>query len=1308
MPKPSRSPAYQAPPDLPSGVKLRLTLEGHAEAVTSLAFDPKGDTLASSSIDGTVKLWDAASGRLLRTLEVRGSAVTSVAFDGAGRRLASGNDNTVHLWDAATGRLLRTLEGHRETVWSVAFDGKGRTLASGSSDGTVRLWDAATGRLLSTLECGSTVHSVAFDGAGGALASGSGSIVQIWEAGSGKLLRALQGHGSPVYSVAFDGAGRTLVSGSMDQTVRIWDASSGRLLRTLEGHKGCADALAFSRDESLLASKGDDDAVRLWRCDTWEPAGVIPEPKNHRDSYPALAFHPSAPLLSSGGTAPDTTPDKRGQLIHVWELDYAVLLGKERHRRRTPASVSYSVAKVLLVGDTGVGKSGLACRLVKREFALTESTHGRQIHTLRSAEVAGAHGERIQRETVLWDLAGQPGYRLIHQLQMSDAAVALVLFDSRSETDPFAGAAFWAEALDQAAANAPIVKLLVAARVDRGGVGVSEEEIQRFVKRHGFAGYVRTSAKTGEGIAALADAIETNIRWSDLPMVTSTTLMQQVRSFVTASKSEPSRSSLQTVATLRADFRVSRSSSVSDDEFAACLSRLEHTDVVDVLRQYVPGDGDAGRESVLLDHEKGDIARRRRDVEDDDLVLLQPSYVDAYASAIIIAAKDDPRGIGHLPEEDVFNGQFPLNKEERMPDSEDERRVLQHVVKELLRRELALRESLDDGDYLVFPSQYTREAPFPGTNAFGVSYDFKGPVRSVFTTLVVRLAHHTAFTEREFYKDAAAYDAGGGGKCVVLLRDTVPGAGQLSVFFEGDVTEETQAVFLRYVYQHLERRAVPGSITRQREYHCRKCRYEMDDRVVEKRLRESKPDIVCPQCDDRQPLYDLLLRESEAPSAKMREIDEEAREAKSRELAISRVESMRERREHDVFLSYNSADRAAVVRLAEDLKAVGLRAWLDVWDLIPGRPWQEALEAAIDKIPCAAICIGPAGIGQWQAQEMQVCLDKFVQQGKRVIPVFMPNAEGALALPIFFRSFSFVDLRDHDVTKGDGLRLLVAGILGLPPSDVPAGTLDAMLVARLRERQRRRKTGPKKPGSLLVPLDLDFQSFDELSKKAVAAQIAELLDIPAEEVRATEVTEGSVRINMEFDDVDEACRFWAQIHSGKRDALAQFEKWNGKKEDFMKENEDCATQAKTGLSLSNVTVGDGATLVIGDGSGGVGGGMKQSALGAGSSSTKQTITVTKEEAADALAALQALVKQHINDESLISTVTKQLNGAQLELEEDKPDNEKVAKRTGHAIEALKTAGAGAKWFNDVVKFGEIVATYVGPYAPMIVKFFSGV
>ncbi|MDF5751814.1 hypothetical protein P3X83_04190, partial [Spongiactinospora sp. TRM90649] len=130
------------------------TLTGHTNAVSDVAFDPRGHTLATASADGTARLWDITDPRrprLLATLTGHTNAVSDVAFDPRGHTLATASfDGTARLWDVtdpARPGPPTVLAGHTARVLSVAFDPRGGVLATGGADSTVRLWDTDVARV---------------------------------------------------------------------------------------------------------------------------------------------------------------------------------------------------------------------------------------------------------------------------------------------------------------------------------------------------------------------------------------------------------------------------------------------------------------------------------------------------------------------------------------------------------------------------------------------------------------------------------------------------------------------------------------------------------------------------------------------------------------------------------------------------------------------------------------------------------------------------------------------------------------------------------------------------------------------------------------------------------------------------------------------------------------------------------------------------------------------------------------------------------------------------------------------------------
>src|SRR5205085_1335174 len=149
------------------------------------------------------------------------------------------------------------------------------------------------------------------------------------------------------------------------------------------------------------ASTGVGRTTRIWNSSTGACLAVIT--KQHRGRW--LTFHPHRPLLATTEIC-DAEGGTKSTLIHILELDLNLLLGQPPAFQTT----HYANAKVVLLGDTGVGKSGLSLVLNRQSFAATDSTPGRKVWTFQSTEVDVGPDVKQTRETLLWDLAGQPGY----------------------------------------------------------------------------------------------------------------------------------------------------------------------------------------------------------------------------------------------------------------------------------------------------------------------------------------------------------------------------------------------------------------------------------------------------------------------------------------------------------------------------------------------------------------------------------------------------------------------------------------------------------------------------------------------------------------------------------------------------------------------------------------------------------------------------------------------------------------------------------------------------------------------------------
>ena len=285
---------------------VRGILATRSGQVTAVAYSPGGKTLAAAYRDGTIRLWDPASHRLLGTATWDGRAV-ALAFTGGGRNpeaLEIAGPAAVGVWNLASrARIARQplvgVTGGR----SAAFSPDGTKLATGGDDGNVRLWDVATQQETGApMSSGlASVAAVAFSPDGATVAAaGSDGTVQLWDVTTQQEVgTTMTASAAAVGALAFSPDGKFLAAGGEDGNVRLWDVAAQAQEGATMTTGAPVAALSFSANGTTLATAESNGSTELWSFATQEQTGAALAAQGS-GRVSTLAFGPGAGVLATG------------------------------------------------------------------------------------------------------------------------------------------------------------------------------------------------------------------------------------------------------------------------------------------------------------------------------------------------------------------------------------------------------------------------------------------------------------------------------------------------------------------------------------------------------------------------------------------------------------------------------------------------------------------------------------------------------------------------------------------------------------------------------------------------------------------------------------------------------------------------------------------------------------------------------------------------------------------------------------------------------------------------------------------------
>ncbi|HCI80922.1 MAG TPA: hypothetical protein DHW02_14665, partial [Ktedonobacter sp.] len=312
------------------GTVLR-TYNAHSGWVLAVAWEPKGERIASAGGDGVARVWDASSGETCAVYRKHDwlskkvnwpPAIHCVAWSPDGQYIASAGDGRkVYVWDAAKGETTAIYRGHTgmlPDVFALAWSPDSKYIASacsvGGIDKTIHEWDATSGHERHRYNASYgwmphfSISAIAWSHDGTRLAAACGDkTIRLWDMTTGELKSTFQASSGWIYTIAWSSDDQRLALAHGNSTAEIIDAFTGQNMLTYRGHRDSVRDIAWSPDDKYLATASNDTAVKLWDA---ENANHIYTFEGHTSWTTSVAWSPDGTRIASASN--DRT-------VRVWQ-----------------------------------------------------------------------------------------------------------------------------------------------------------------------------------------------------------------------------------------------------------------------------------------------------------------------------------------------------------------------------------------------------------------------------------------------------------------------------------------------------------------------------------------------------------------------------------------------------------------------------------------------------------------------------------------------------------------------------------------------------------------------------------------------------------------------------------------------------------------------------------------------------------------------------------------------------------------------------------------------------------------------------